>query len=207
MACRCGVHQFKHLPASLGSTRRCCRASASGDGGARQAGGNGQLAWTARPFLPFKSTVLYVKRRSGHVPHAAGPAGVRGVLARSLAAMRGAFAVDDTDADDGTAAAAAVLAALFAADARVAAFVRVWAVPARLSPLVTPPPGATAAAAAATAAAAAAAHMVLPYEAQSGDPPDVLFAAVELLDAAARLRPPPPLSLPLPRSRTAAGRL
>lgn len=156
MACRCGVHQFKHLPASLGSTRRCCRASASGDGVARQAGGNGQLAWTARPFLPFKSTELYVKRRSGHVPHAADPAGVRGVLARSLAATRGAFAVDDTDADDGT-----------AADA----------------------------------------HMVLPYEAQSGDPPDVLFAAVELLDAAARLRPPPPLSQLLPRSRTAAGRL
>lgn len=196
MACRCGVHQFKHLPASLGSTRRCCRASASGDGAARQAGGNGQLAGTARPFLPFKSTELYVKRRSGHVPHAADPAGVRGVLARSLAAMRGAFAVDDTDADDGTAAAAAVLAALFAADARVAAFVRVWAVPARLAPLVTPPPGAT-----------ADAHMVLPYEAQSGDPPDVLFAAVELLDAAARLRPPPPLSQLLPRSRTAAGRL
>ncbi|GAB0495351.1 hypothetical protein MMPV_006651 [Pyropia vietnamensis] len=205
-----GVASPRYWPATIAGAplrRWLAAAGAGATGTCGRIGGD----WAAPQPHP-RRLVLYVKRRAGHLPHAADPAGVRGVLARSVGVMRTAVAAvgaahpsrprldDDADADPGVdggiAAAAAALSAPFAADARVAAFVRVWGVPARLAPLVAPPPS-MAVAAATAAVAAADTHVALAYEALSGDRPEALFAAVELLGAATRLRPPLPPPSPL----------
>jgi len=199
-----GVASARYWPATLdGAPLRRWLAAAGAGGGAGGAGGAAAVAPHPRRL------VLYVKRRSGHLPHAVDPAGVRGAAARSVAGLRAAVAAlaaaepptprldedEDEDGGDGGGlsadgrAALGALVAPFASEPRVAAFVRRWARPSRLAPLVAPAARPSADAAAAAAAAAAVTHAELAYEAVAGGRPDALFAAVELLGAAARVRP------------------